>query len=91
MSPAEWKGFVDRFRTIAILGHEEFGLTVSIHPHAAGFMDFEAEIERLLAEMDSRGQLANASIGQGKVVASPLQMAMVTATLANGGKSYFPR
>lgn len=45
----------------------------------------------LLAEMDSRGQLANASIGQGKVIASPLQMAMVTATLANGGKSYFPR
>ncbi len=45
----------------------------------------------LLAEMDSRGQLANASIGQGKVVASPLQLAMVTATLANGGKSYFPR
>ena len=52
MSPAEWKGFVDRFRAIAKLGHEEFGLTVSLHPHAAGFMDFEAEIERLLAEVD---------------------------------------
>ncbi len=52
MSPAEWKGFIDRIGTIAKLGHEEFGLTVSLHPHAAGFMDFETEIERLLAEID---------------------------------------
>jgi inosose dehydratase len=52
MSPAEWKGFSDRFRRIAKLGHEEFGLTVSLHPHAAGFLDFEAEIERLLGEID---------------------------------------
>ena len=45
----------------------------------------------LLSEMESSGQLANAAIGQGKVVATPLQMAMVSATLANGGKSYYPR
>ena len=52
MSSAEWKGFIDRFRSIAKLGDEEFGLTVSLHPHAAGFMDFEPEIERLLGEID---------------------------------------
>ncbi len=52
MSSAEWKGFIDRFLSIAKLGQEEFGLTVSLHPHAAGFMDFEAEIERLLGEID---------------------------------------
>ena len=45
----------------------------------------------LLPEMDSSGQLANTSIGQGKVEVSPLQMAMITATVANGGKSYYPR
>ena len=45
----------------------------------------------LLSEMDSGGHLANASIGQGKVEVSPLQMAMITATVANGGKSYYPR
>jgi penicillin-binding protein 2 len=45
----------------------------------------------LMSEMESSGQLANAAIGQGKVVASPLQMAMVTATVANGGRSYYPR
>jgi len=34
---------------------------------------------------------ANVSIGQGYVLATPLQMAMVTATVANGGKSFKPR
>ncbi len=39
----------------------------------------------------SRAQTANASIGQGYVLASPLQMAMAYATVANGGISYEPR
>ena len=34
---------------------------------------------------------ANLSIGQGFVQASPLQMALVGATLANGGTCYYPR
>ncbi len=39
----------------------------------------------------STGYTANTSIGQGSVEASPLQMAMVTATIANRGISYTPR
>jgi penicillin-binding protein 2 len=39
----------------------------------------------------SQGYTANTSIGQGFVLASPLQMAMVTATIANRGISYQPR
>lgn len=39
----------------------------------------------------SSGYTANTSIGQGMVLASPLQMAMVTAAVANGGTSYYPR
>ena len=39
----------------------------------------------------SSGQTANVAIGQGYVLTSPLQMAMLTATVANGGTSYFPR
>lgn len=39
----------------------------------------------------SPGYTANTSIGQGFVLASPLQMAMVTATIANRGISYEPR
>ncbi len=54
MSKAEWSGFTSRFRDISRMGSEEFGLTVSLHPHAAGFMDFEAEVERLLAEIDAK-------------------------------------
>ena len=51
MGAAEWAGFVDRFRRVAQLGAEH-GLTVGIHAHAAGFVDFEPELERLLGEID---------------------------------------
>jgi penicillin-binding protein 2 len=39
----------------------------------------------------SSGYTANTSIGQGMVLATPLQMAMVTAAVANGGTVYYPR
>ncbi|WP_373503847.1 TIM barrel protein [Aestuariivirga sp.] len=52
MDKAEWTSFAVRFRDIARMGTEEYGLTVSIHPHAAGFIDFEPEVERLLGEID---------------------------------------
>jgi penicillin-binding protein 2 len=39
----------------------------------------------------SSGYTANVSIGQGSVEASPVQMAMVTATIANRGISYSPK
>jgi penicillin-binding protein 2 len=38
----------------------------------------------------SQGQTANTSIGQGYVLTTPLQMAMIAATVANGGISYQP-
>lgn len=37
------------------------------------------------------GQTANVSIGQGYVLATPLQMAMVVAAVANRGTAYYPR
>jgi inosose dehydratase len=52
MDPAEWTAFRDRIATVARMGTEDHGLTVSIHAHAAGFIDFEPELERLLAEVD---------------------------------------
>lgn len=52
MDQAEWTAFRDRIATISRLGAEEYGLTVGIHAHAAGFMDFEPELERLLDEVD---------------------------------------
>ncbi|HDZ73637.1 MAG TPA: myo-inositol catabolism protein [Aurantimonas coralicida] len=52
MDAAEWKAFAERIRTIARMGAEEYGLTVGMHAHAAGFIDFEPELERLLGEVD---------------------------------------
>ncbi|MEP3279127.1 MAG: TIM barrel protein [Stappiaceae bacterium] len=52
MDNDEWGVYVDRIREIAKRGTGDYGLTVSIHPHAAGFMDFEQEVERLLEEVD---------------------------------------
>ena len=52
MDSVEWAAYRDRIATIAKMGAEEYGLTVGIHAHAAGFMDFEPELERLLDEVD---------------------------------------
>lgn len=54
MDAAEWAAFRDRIATVARIGTEDYGLTVGIHAHAAGFIDFEPELERLLAEVDDR-------------------------------------
>jgi inosose dehydratase len=52
MDKAEWIAFRDRIATVAKMGAEEYGLTVAMHAHAAGFIDFEPELERLLSEVD---------------------------------------
>jgi inosose dehydratase len=52
MDTAEWTAFRDHLATVARMGTEEYGLTVGIHAHAAGFIDFEPELERLLDEVD---------------------------------------
>ncbi len=53
MDQAEWADYVSRFETICKMGTQEYGLDVSIHPHAGGFMDFEPEVERLLTDIES--------------------------------------
>jgi len=54
MDKAEWTAYRDRIAQIAKMGTEDYGLTVGIHAHAAGFMDFEPELERLLNEVDEK-------------------------------------
>ena len=51
MAAAEWGAYRDRIKEAAKIGVDH-GLTVGIHAHAAGFMDFEPELERLLNEVD---------------------------------------
>ncbi|MEX0317409.1 MAG: TIM barrel protein [Ruegeria sp.] len=54
MDKAEWTAYRDRIAESARIGAEEYGLSVGIHAHAAGFMDFEPELERLLDEVDEK-------------------------------------
>ena len=54
MDKAEWTAFRGRIATVAKMGAEEYGLTVGMHAHAAGFIDFEPELERLLSEVDEK-------------------------------------
>jgi inosose dehydratase len=54
MSASEWMDFVGRIRDVAKMGVQDYGLNVSIHPHAAGFVDFEPEVERLLGDIDAK-------------------------------------
>jgi inosose dehydratase len=46
--------FLDRLRTAARIGSEEYGLTVTIHGHAAGFVEFEDEIDGVLDAIDAK-------------------------------------
>ena len=39
----------------------------------------------------SAGDTANIAIGQGPITVTPLQMTLMTATIANGGTNYHPR
>lgn len=50
MDKAEWQAYRDRISEAAKIGVDH-GLTVGMHAHAAGFMDFEPELERLLDEV----------------------------------------
>jgi inosose dehydratase len=52
MDAAEWTAYRERIMTVARMGAEDYGLIPELHPHAGGFMDFEPEVERMLAETD---------------------------------------
>lgn len=54
LSDVEFEGLLDRIRTAAKISSEEYGLTVCLHAHAAGFVEFEDEIERVLDAIDQR-------------------------------------
>ena len=51
---AERLGFLDRIESVARIGAEEFGLEVTMHAHAAGFVEFEDELESVLDAIDSK-------------------------------------
>ncbi|MGH2950066.1 MAG: sugar phosphate isomerase/epimerase family protein [Solirubrobacteraceae bacterium] len=50
LDPQDWRALVDGIRAIAAVAGE-FGLRPVIHPHAGSFVEFEDEIEGLLAAL----------------------------------------
>jgi penicillin-binding protein 2 len=63
---------------------------IELTNEASGILPSPEWLRTTHNERWSQGQTANSSIGQGYVLASPLQMAMIAATVANGGISYQP-
>jgi len=49
---AERAGLMERIRSVAKLGTEEFGLQVTMHAHAAGFVEFKDELEDVLETIE---------------------------------------
>lgn len=45
---SELRGLHQRIRTVSTIAHEEYGMRVSMHAHAAGFVEFDDEIHRLM-------------------------------------------
>lgn len=65
---------------------------VPLSGERGGILDGPAHLREVNPRDKWRPSLtANVSIGQGAVLATPLQMAMLTATIANGGTCYYPR
>jgi inosose dehydratase len=54
LSGADRVGFLQRIESVARLGTEQFGLQVSMHAHAAGFVEFEDELEYVLDAIEPK-------------------------------------
>ena len=54
LSGADRAEFLDRIRSVARIGAEEFGLEVTMHAHAAGFVEFEDELQEVLDAIEPR-------------------------------------
>jgi len=51
---SERQGFLDRIKSVAKLGAEEYGLEVTMHAHAAGFVEFEDELVDVLEAIEPK-------------------------------------
>jgi inosose dehydratase len=49
---ADRAGLLERIKSVARMGTEEFGLQVTMHAHAAGFVEFEDELEDVLTAIE---------------------------------------
>jgi inosose dehydratase len=49
LTSGEWRAFLDLTRRVTAVASEEFDLTPVFHPHAGSYVEFEDEIESLVA------------------------------------------
>ncbi|HZH03906.1 MAG TPA: penicillin-binding transpeptidase domain-containing protein, partial [Myxococcaceae bacterium] len=79
---------------IAVMG-KEFGLGaptgIEVLAENSGIMPDEAYHDRVTPGGYARGMALNSAIGQGDDNVTPLQLAMLYATIANGGKVFRPQ
>ena len=54
LGAAAWRTMVDRLRRAAERAAER-GVRAVVHPHAGGYIEFEDEVERVVAEIDTAG------------------------------------
>lgn len=75
--------------------YQKFGLGavtgVDLPAEASGLVPSPESKQRATGEAWTLGDSFNIAVGQGDLLASPLQMAMATAAVANGGTLYKPR
>lgn len=64
---------------------------ISLDFESSGVLPNEGWVRRTQGHGWRKGDTCNLSIGQGYLTVTPLQMALVAATLANGGHRYRPR
>jgi len=64
---------------------------VELHAEQAGLVANPAWKRKTMNDAWRDGDTCNISIGQGALLVTPLQMAMMTSTIANGGTLYRPR
>jgi penicillin-binding protein 2 len=84
-----WVG-VDRLVAMAQQFHLGEKTSLALRPEAAGLLPTREWVrENRGAWFD--GDTANLSIGQGEVAVTPLQIAVLTAAVANGGTVFWPR
>ncbi len=73
----------------------EFGLGtptgLGLNSEAAGFIPTKAWYNKHMPGGFRIGHTLNSGIGQGNVLVTPLQLAMLYATIANGGRLYLPQ
>ena len=78
------------------MGHRFFlgeKVQVPLRQEVSGFFPTAEWLSRRASQGEaiSQGEIANLSIGQGYITVTPIQMALMTAAIANGGTIFWPR